>query len=121
MLPNVVNGLAENTRDGRRFVGGWLVGRSLAAPHERFLLFCLGTQHGFGGPGHDCRSIREGADHAAGEFRGREMGDVFLRARILAVEVAAAREQLGGGDFPRALVFLALAPPGHEGREFLDF
>jgi hypothetical protein len=55
-----------------------------------------------------------------GELGGRKMSDVFLGARILAVEVAAVGQQFGGGDFPSVLVFLALVPPRHARGEFLE-
>ena len=57
---------------------------------------------------------------AGGELGGRQVGDVFLGTRVLAVEVAAVGEEFGGGDFPGAFVLCALVPPGHEGREFLE-
>ena len=46
-----------------------------------------------------------------GELLGRQVGDVFFGARVLAVEVAAVGEQFDGGNFPRALVLFALVPP----------
>ena len=36
------------------------------------------------------------------------MRDVFLGARILAVEIAAVGQQFGGGNFPGAFVFFSL-------------
>ena len=57
---------------------------------------------------HDLRDTLLLLQDARGELFGREMGNVLLGARVLAVEVAAGGEQLGGGHFPRALVFLAI-------------
>jgi hypothetical protein len=48
---------------------------------------------------------------AGDDLLGRRVGDVFPGARILAVEVAVARQQLGRRHLPRALVLLALCPP----------
>ena len=69
---------------------------------------------------HDLRDALFLLQDARGELFGREMGDVFLRARVFAVEVADGREQLGGGDFPCALIFLAARPPCDERGEFLE-
>lgn len=41
---------------------------------------------------HDLRNALFLFQNGRGELFGREMGDVFLCARVLAVEVAAARE-----------------------------
>ena len=46
-----------------------------------------------------------------GELRGRQVRDVLLGARILAVEVAAIGQQFGGGHFPRVVHVLTFAPP----------
>src|SRR5437773_697479 len=56
---------------------------------------------------------------AGGELLGRQVGDVFFAARVLAVEVAVRGQELGGGDAPGARVLLAGGPPGAAGREFL--
>ena len=55
-----------------------------------------------------------------GELRGWQGRDVFLGARVLAVEIAAVGQQFGGGHFPGVVRFLALVPPRDERREFLE-
>ena len=75
---------------------------------------------------HDFRDALLFFQDVAGELRGRQVRDVFLGARILAVEVAAIRQQFGGGNFPRLLIFFPhgamtrLVPPCNERREFLE-
>ena len=46
-----------------------------------------------------------------GELFGRQMGDVILGIRILAVEVTSVGQQFSSRDTPSAVVFLALFPP----------
>jgi hypothetical protein len=58
--------------------------------------------------------------NARGELFGRQMCDVFLGARVLAVEVATIGDEFGGGNFPGALVLFAFVPPRHERREILE-
>jgi hypothetical protein len=48
------------------------------------------------------------------------MRDVDLGARIFAVEVAVVRQQFGGGNFPRMLVFFTVLPPGNAVGEFFE-
>jgi hypothetical protein len=48
------------------------------------------------------------------------MGDVFPGTRILAVEVAAVRQQLGGRNFPCAVGFFTLGPPRDHSAEFIE-
>ena len=57
---------------------------------------------------------------SAASCRRRQMGDVFFAARILAVEVAAIRQQFGGGDLPARSFLFAFFPPCHQWREFLE-
>ena len=41
----------------------------------------------------------------------RRVRDVFLGARVLAVEIAPVGQQLGGWNFPGTLIFLSFVPP----------
>src|SRR3974377_644504 len=50
-------------------------------------------------------------EDAGGELFRRKVGDVFFRAWVLAVEVAAAGQQVGGGDFPGLTVFFSARSP----------
>jgi hypothetical protein len=59
---------------------------------------------------HDFRDALLLLQDVGGELGGRQVRDVFLGARVLAVEVAAIGQQFGGGDFPGAFVFFALVP-----------
>ena len=46
-----------------------------------------------------------------GELGGWQVGDVFLGARVLAVEVAAVGENFDGWNSPSPLMFFPLLPP----------
>ena len=48
------------------------------------------------------------------------MRDVFLGARVLAVEIAAIGQQFSSRNFPGAFVLFSLVPPCHQRREFLE-
>ena len=48
------------------------------------------------------------------------MGDVFLGARVLAVQVAAVGQQLRGRHLPGRFIFLPVGPPLDQGGEFLE-
>jgi len=69
---------------------------------------------------HDFRDALLFLQDLSGDLVGRQVRDVFLGARVLAVEVTALGQKFGGGDSPGALVFFALVPPRDQRREFLE-
>jgi hypothetical protein len=69
---------------------------------------------------HDFRYALFLGQNAHGELVRRQVRDVFLGARVLAVEVAAGGQQFGGGDTPGALVLCTLGPPRHKRSELLE-
>src|SRR5258708_34128677 len=50
----------------------------------------------------------------SGELFWRQVGDVFLCARILAVEIAAVVQQFGGRHAPSGFAFFTLVPQVHD-------
>ena len=91
-----------------------------------FWLTCRVLRQEFLDVANDFRDALFLFQNTCGELFGRQMGDVFLGARVLAVEIAAVRHQFGGGHFPRTLVLFAficlagLAPPRLTVGKFLE-